>query len=80
MVQQIIGAIILTVIGLSLFSVVLDFTATAQADPNITTSQSTLVGLVPTFFIIGLVVSVIAIMLGPMLLRTGKGRSGGLGF
>lgn len=76
MVQRIIGAIVLAVVGLSLLTTVIDFTSTAQADPNITSSQSTLVGLVPTFYVIGLVVSIIFLMLGPMILRSaGVGRA-----
>lgn len=63
----IIFAVVAIVAGLAFFSIIIDFVNSAQGDPNISSTTSTLVGLVPVFFLIGLVVIIISLVLGPVL-------------
>ena len=71
-VRRVISALVLAVIGLALLGTVLDFSSEAQSHPNITTTQSALVNLIPVFYVIGLVVSIIFLLIG----KFGMGGAG----
>jgi len=61
--DNLINALIFVVVGLALFGVILDFTNTALTNPNITSTQASLINLVPVFYVIGLVVAVIGFLM-----------------
>lgn len=59
-VKNVIGALVFIVVALALTPVIQTFTTSAAG--NLTGSASTLVGLVPLFYVIGVVVGVIAFL------------------
>lgn len=57
-VNKLIGALIFAVIGLCLVPVVAEFTASAQG--NLTGASATIIGLVPLFYALGIMIGVVA--------------------
>ena len=73
-VGRVIEALVLAVVGLALLGTVLDFTNEAQSHPNITSTQTALVSLIPVFYVIGLVVAIIFLLIGRFCMTGGKGK------
>ena len=61
MLGNLIGGFIIIIIGVSLMPTVADEVVAAQSDPNITGATSTIVGLVPLFFALGIMSAGVAI-------------------
>ena len=66
--NRILGAFIVIILGTALIGPLVGFVATAQVTANISATDSVLLGLITTFFVIGLVV------LSVKLVISGKGK------
>lgn len=60
-VKEIIGALVFLVVALALTPVIATFTTSAQG--NLTGASATLVALVPLFYVIGVIVGVIGMLI-----------------
>ena len=61
MLGNLIGGFIIIIVGVSLMPTVANQVQAAQDDPNITGATSTIVGLVPLFFALGIMSAGVAI-------------------
>lgn len=61
MLGNLIGGFIVIIIGVSLMPTVANEVNTAQVDPNLTGAASTIVGLVPLFFALGIMSAGVAV-------------------
>ena len=61
MLGNLIGGFIIIIVGVSLMPTVANQVSLAQDDPNITGATSTIVGLVPLFFALGIMSAGVAI-------------------
>lgn len=67
--------IISLVIGLTVLPILTSAIADSQSDPNVTSTQSTLLGLVPTLVIVALVVAAVGFAVKGFGSAGGSGRS-----
>ena len=66
-VKNVIGALVFVVIALALYPVIQAFTTTAVG--NATDSTATLIGLIPMFYVIGIVIGIISFLVLKALKR-----------